>query len=352
MPDDEKTEVTEQIDDNPKDEAAEFSSETEADELEDTGFEGLDKSEETDKTDATDAAKKAADEADKAESDKAEPDDKKDETDKSDEADEEEEPGEDDEDVTRGKEILEAEEKAEADKKAASEAEKVQKEEDGAYSPFTESWGDEQIKFFSGVIPPNLFPDTALMRDKDGNVVKDAEGNDVSLDFKGVFENEPELPLMIVGIANNIIRQLIANGYLATTHDVAGVNESIDNRLFLRTLTNKTDGVPKAQEIYRDESFKKWMGEQPKEIQALMKSPDPYDHIRVFKRYLNSEKIAEAKDKVVKLDDKRKKSKETFDAVHKSTVKSKGKPGKSSLTPRDEEMEGFTSKDDDDDIPG
>uniref|UniRef100_A0A6H1ZLE8 Uncharacterized protein n=1 Tax=viral metagenome TaxID=1070528 RepID=A0A6H1ZLE8_9ZZZZ len=334
MPDDVTTEVTEQIE-TAGDESAAFSAEPESDVLEDTNLEGLDqpeKSAEPDKKDDTV-------DPDKADKDtKADPD--KDKAGKEKTGDEEEVETEEldaDEDVARGKEVLEAQEQADADAAAVAAAKKTEKIESGGYDPRNEVNGLEQIEFMKGAIPPGLFPDTVTL--KDGTV----------LDFKNIIDTDPEIPVMIATIANNIIKQMVVNKYLATHHDLDSFNESVDNRLFLRTITNKVDGVPKAREIYQDPKFKTWFGEQPKEIQALMKSPDPYDQIRVFKRYLNKSGLEKAGGKVAEIDGKRKKDKSTFDKIHKTTVKSKGKPSGSALNPREDELAGFTEKSKDDD---
>ena len=338
MPDDDvTTEVTEQIG-TESDEAAAFSVEPEGDAFEDTNLEGLDQPEkdaEPDKKDdVVDPDKAKKDEADKDAKDGLDKDDKDEKT-----GDEEVDTEEldTDEDVARGKEVLEAQEKADADVAAAAAAAKTERIESGGYSPYNEVNNPETIEFIKGVIPPGLFPDTVTL--KDGTV----------LDFKGVIENDPEIPVMIATIANNIIKQMVAGKFLATHDDLNGINETVDNRLFLRTVTNKNDGVPKARELYRDPKFQEWLGKEPKEVQALRNSPDPYDHIRVFKRYLNKSGLEAADKKVKEIDGKKKTGKEKFDAIHKTTVKSKGKPSGSALSPRDEEVAGFTEKSKDDD---
>uniref|UniRef100_A0A6H1ZLV8 Uncharacterized protein n=1 Tax=viral metagenome TaxID=1070528 RepID=A0A6H1ZLV8_9ZZZZ len=332
MPDDVTPEVTEQIG-TESDEAAAFSVEPEGDAFEDTNLEGLDQPEkEPDKKDDVVDHDKVKDEP-KAKEDAGTDPDKAKEID--------DDVAEDDEDVALGKEVLEAQEKADAEAAAAATAAKTEKIESGGYNPYNEVNSPETIEFIKGVIPPGLFPDTVEL--KDGTV----------LDFKSVMESDPEIPVMIATIANNIIKQMVVGKYLATHDDLAGINDAVDNRLFLRTVTNKVDGVPKAREIYKDPKFRPWLSEQPKEIQALMKSSDPDNHIRVLKRYLNKSGLEKASGKVVELDSKRKADKANFDKIHKTTVKSKGRPSGSALNPRDEVIAGFTEKSkDDDDILG
>ena len=338
MPDDVITEVTEQavetpVPDLPADEAAGFASKKDDDV--DENIEGLDQPEVVPEKKPAKRAKKAA-KAPEVIPEVVETPVEEAETEEPEEEVETETNEETDEDITRGKELVAEQEKAEVDRKATEEAQRVEKVEAGGYNPFDERQNAEGIEFFKGVIPKGLFPDTVTL--KDGT----------ELDFKSVLENDPEIPVMATIIANNLIRQMIANKFLVTHADIAGMNDNIDNRLFVRTVTNRADGVPSAQKIYNDPAFKKWSGEQPKEIQALMKSSDPYDHIRVFKRYLGKAGLEAAGKKVVDLDEKRRTAKGNIDAVLKNTIRSKSaKPKGTTLSPREEEAEGFSSKDDD-----
>jgi len=340
MPDDVKPEVTEQIG-TESDETAAFSVEPEGDALEDTNLEGLDQSEKKD--DVVDPDKVKKDDPDKAKAELKAKEAAEADLDKTEKpGDEEDETETDaDEDVARGKEVLDAQAKEAEEAAAADAAVRAKKVDTGAYRAREMQYGDDAVEFFKGVMPPKLMPDTVTL--KDGTV----------LDFKGVYDNDPEIPIMIAAIAKNLVDQMIDNKYLATNKDLDGINSALDNRLFLRTITNKIDGVPKAQEVYRDPKFRTWFGEQSKEIQALMRSPDPYDQIRVFKRYLNKSGLEKAGENVAGIDGKRKADKAAFDKIHKTTIKSKGRPSGSALDPRDEVIAGFTEKTkDDDDILG
>lgn len=329
MPEDTTEEVSEQEGlekpDIPADETAAFVSEEDIDD----GIEGLEQPEEKVDTDKKDDPDKKVDEK------PGELDKEGDEVD----ADKGDEDDELDEDITRGKELLVEQEKAEADQKALDQANRQTRADAGAYDPLTEKHDAKSIEFFKSVIPENLLPETVTLEDG------------TELDFGDVIKDTPEIPVMISIIANNIVRQMIANKYLATTEDIAGLDNNFNNRLFLRTVTNKQDGVPDAKKIYNSPEFKKWVPEQSKEVQALFKSSNPNDHIRGYKRFLNKSGIEDAKKKIDEIDSKRKKGKEKFDGIHKTTIKSKkGKPGKSSLDPRDEVLAGFNEKDDDDDF--
>jgi len=309
--------------DIPADEAAGFASDVD-DDLED-GLEGLDQEEPILLEDKVEKA-----EAEKPDDKVEKPDDKVAEGLGEDE--------EDDEDTIRGKELVAEQEKEETDKKVAEDAEKVQRREEGAYNPFAEQHDAKSLSFFRGIIPPNLLPDIVTLEDG------------TELNFKSVLETDPEIPVMITTIANNLIRQLVANKYLATNLDIAGLGEDFDDKLFMRTLTNKHDGVKDAKKIYNSEDFKKWLPEQPKEIQALLKSKDPDDHARLYKRFLGKSGLDTAKEEIAEKDAAKKAKKEKFDAIHKMTVKSKPKPKAGAVTDREEERAGFESKDDDDDF--
>ena len=248
----------------------------------------------------------------------------------------------DDDDIKRGREIISENEKAEtaaASQKQAAATDTAQSQQAPAYDPLTEQHDAKSIDFFKGVIPKGLFPKEPITL---------ADGTE--LDFNSVIENEPEIPVMVAIIANNIVKQMVKNGYLATTDSTTSIRSEVDNKLFVRTLTNKVDGVPNARQIYADPKFKEWFGKEPKEVQALLRSEDPYDHIRVFKRFINKSGKDAADSKVVAIDKKRAEMKANFDGLHKTTVRSKGKPKGSAMTPREEELEGFSSKDEDDDF--
>ena len=328
MPDDDTAteqteEIVEEVPDNPADEAAGFADEK--DDIED-GLEGLEQPEDDDDN--------AAEEEDvDTEEDDTEEEEDSDEED----ADAETEEEDDDEDIKRGKELQAEQDKADREQKKAEDAEKRRKADTGAYDPFTETNDAARIEFFNGVIPKNLLPDKATL--KDGT----------ELDFEAVYKNEPEIPVMITTYVNNLVNQMIANNYLATMADIKEVNTGIDNRLFKRTVMNPNYGVPNADKIYQGDDFKAWFPKQPEEIKALLKSFDPYDHIRVYKRFMNQSGLDDAKEKVTSLDKKRATKKKKFDAVHKTTARRKAAERKTVVDRDMEEQEGFDSKEDDDD---
>uniref|UniRef100_A0A6M3XTL2 Uncharacterized protein n=1 Tax=viral metagenome TaxID=1070528 RepID=A0A6M3XTL2_9ZZZZ len=322
MPDDEK--ITEQ-DDLEKDEALAFNSD-DADE----STEGLDVENEFELED------KKPEEPGK----KPEPDDKENELVKK-PGDAEEDDGEvedEDEDLERGKEILAEQERAEKERIQREATQRQHRQETGAYNPRAEVNTPESIEFFKNVVPQNLFPETVTL--KDGT----------ELDFASVINHEPELPVMMAVIANNIVRQMIHSGFLSTRTDIDVLDRRVQDRLFARTVTNKQDGVPEAAKIYHDPEFKKWFDKEPKEIQALQGSDDPYDHIKLFNRYLNKSGLEAAGKKVADLDEKRKAKKKSFDAIHKTTVRNKKASPGSMVDPMEEMREGFESEDDDDDL--
>ena len=326
MPDDEKIteqeETVEETPDTPADEALAFESDDDDKDNKEPGLEGLEKPDETP-------------EEDKKPDEKPEEDSDEESSEEESEEESEEDP---DEDAKRGKDLIADEEKAAIEKKETEEAEKKTTQDGDVYSPRTTAKTAEQVEFFSGVIPKGFFPETVEL--KDGTL----------LDFGQTAKDQPEIPIMAAAIAHNIVEQMIESGNLMTNHDVEKIMEDMDNRFFLSTVTNTYDGVPKAQEIFKSSEFEAWVDKQSKEIQVLKRSNDPYDHIRLFKRYLKKEGLDDAKGKIIEIDDKRKNSKKKFDSIHKTTVKSKGKVKGSSMTARELEEDGFNSKDDDDDL--
>lgn len=307
------TVITEQTE---VDEATAFSGES-TDILEDDGLEQETK-EETPKEE-----KKDEESEDEAEEEELE--------EKDEESDEEE--SEEDADVKRGKEIIDKEAKAQAELEAAEKAEKEKKVENPT-PPSARKLDARTVEWYKSVIPPNFLPENVTL--SDGSV----------LDFSSL----PEVPVAAAAVAHNIVSQMIHNGYLMTSSDFNKLTTNMNYRFFMASLTNSYDGIPNVQEIASSEGFKKWLPEQPKEIQALQRSMDYKDHVKLFKRYLNDAGIKEAKGKIDKIDETRKEKKKQFDGIHKTTVKSKGKAKASSVSPREEELEGFTSKDNDDDF--
>lgn len=312
------------------DEAAAFGGES-TNILEDDGL-NLTEKKEDDSPDDKKPDKKDDKAAAKEESDDKTDEESEEETEEKDEESEEDETEEDD-DVKRGKEILDKETKAQAEKEAAERAVKEQRVPNPS-PPSERKLDGKTIEWYKSVIPPNFLPENVTLAD--GSV----------LDFASM----PEVPVAAAAIAHNIVSQMIHNGYLMTATNFENLSNSVNQRLFMNSLTNTYDGVPKAAEIAASDGFKKWFTEQSKEIQALQRSGDYRDHAKLFKRYLNASGIEKAKEKVNEIDDKRKEKKKQFDDIHKTTVKSKGKPKASSVTPREEELEGFTSKDNDDDF--
>ncbi len=236
-----------------------------------------------------------------------------------------------DEDIIRGQELLDSAEKEGV--KAKEEAkEEPPPPEDVEYLPSQHSNTAENMEFFTTAVPKKLLPEEPITL-KDGT----------ELDFGYYQKENPEFAPGVAAITKNIIDQMIANGALVG----ADVYEHVDNQLFFRTVAKS---VKNHHEVYASENFKKWLPDQPEAIQALMKSKDPEDTVRVFSRFLNKEGLKEAKEKVVDIDKKRAAKKEKFDALHKSTVKSKRASKKSAVSNEALEEEGFTSTEDDDDF--
>ena len=323
MPDDEIiTEQENDVDETPTDEESAFNEESKSDELEDQGL--LDPDE-----DAGDKNEDTSDD-DSEEDEESEDDDQ--------ESDEEEE--EEDEDLARGKELLEDEEKKQKEHDDLMKELQGDEDDDAVVHPLDKSFNEKDIGFIaSEAIPKGLLPDKVELTDG------------TMLDFKGFTQANPEVPVMIAAYAHNIVEQMIANGVIMTEQNMSNLSNTLNNKLFINSLTNSADGVPNAQEIYKSEDFQKWFKAQDDSIKVLMRSADYKDHARVFKRYLKQSNLKDADKKIKEIDDKQKKAKKAHDDIHKTTVKNKRAKAKaSSLSPREEETEGFNSDDDDDDF--
>ena len=247
-----------------------------------------------------------------------------------------------DEDILRGREILKEEESPEKEETLEEEEKPEEKREiqEASDNPAFSVGDEKMVKFFSGIIPEKLIPDKA------------ASHSGVDLDFKDYMETNPEAAPMMAIIADNLIRQLIHSGYLMTSEaakkEIEEIRGETDQKFFDRSLTN---AVPKAKEIESGDDYKKWIANQPKEIQALDKSNDPEDKIRALKRFLDSEGLEDAKAKKKDLAEKRAKAKEKTDAILKTTIRGKKRQTPASaMSPEEEEDAGFFSKDDDDEI--
>lgn len=270
--------------------------------------------------------------------DKVKPDEKKEEPEKKPVEGETED--EEDEDVKRGKELIEAKAKADEEAQVKLDEEKAtaKTEKEGTYSPYTSKATPEDLQRYSTALPEGFLPDGMTL--ENGEV----------LDFKTYREDNPELVPMTIATVVNVVEQLLAAGHLVDAKSAKSklddVYTSIDNQLFMRTVTNARHGVPKAREIHGSDEFQAWLKEQPPEIQALDSSSDADDHIRMLKRYLNKSGLEDAKKKTQEIDKKRAKKKKKVDGILKTTPKSKQtKPGVSSVSGDDEEREAFESED-------
>lgn len=260
----------------------------------------------------------------------------------------------DDEDLQRGKEILEERKQAieaeEAAKKEAQAQEAAQKagsdqtqgQDDGldVKTILNESFDDRVIKdFILPSLPKNLFPTEPIVMD-DGT----------ALDFQAVINDIPELPAMIMMVANNMVRQMAATGYLVQgdkfQRQVQEYDQTVNDRLWESTITHPEYGVPNAKQIVESEGFQKWYEKQPDAIAALFASNNPYDRIKGLKRYVNQGVLGEASRKKQDADAKRKANKAVFDAVYKPSKRAaSSRPGKSAMSPQDEELAAFMSDD-------
>ena len=253
---------------------------------------------------------------------------------------------EDDDDIKRGRELLAAQKKAKEEQEAAkppvdeSKMTPQQKREARISAVLNESFDKDTIeKVILPSIPKNILPKEPITL---------ADGT--TMDFGEVVKDYPEMPALVAIIANNIMRQMAATGYLVSGEqyqsDIQRFGKTIDSRQMERTITHPVYGVPNAKEIVRSADFAPWMEKQPDEIKALFSSPDPFDRIKILKRFVNKGVLGEAKQQKEQAELKRVAAKKNFDAIHK-TKKPVGsvKPTRSAMRPEDEEAEAFYSED-------
>lgn len=254
---------------------------------------------------------------------------------------EEEEEEAEDEDVLRGKEILESQRKSEEEKKRLEEEAQAKTEPEEKKYTF-DKYSDENLDILHGLIPPNLFPDTVKLPDG------------TELDYGDITGNFPALPSMIAGIANHVIRSMMETGYLVggeqLKNEISGTNQARDKSWFIRTVTHPVYGVQNAAEIVNSDDYKKWFPEQPEEIQALRNSGNPHDMVRLIKRFLGKEVLDGLAEAAGKKDEQRRNAKGQFEAVHKTTAKSSGKPSRKVKDSPADEAEAFDSDDDENDF--
>ena len=313
VPDDNKTEVTEQ-----------------SSELIDDGI-----------TEAMDAFNEADDSEEKSDDfEETEEESKKEVKEEVEEKTEDSEESEEvDEDEKRGQEIIDKEAQAEKDAKEAEEAERKRIEAEEAEREAKEtppSYSNEDIKVFHGVVPDARFPEIALI-------------GDVEYPLREYVTENPEIKTVSTIVSKMVVDTLINNKYIPSFQvmqaEIASLREEIGNQRFLDKVTSE---VPKAVEIRNSKDFQGWEKKQPEKVQALIRSTDPMDHVRLFKRFLNAQGLDAAGKKVTEIDRKRADAKAKADAIYKTTVRSKtqAKPGLKTLSPEDEARAGFEEDDD------
>ncbi len=241
---------------------------------------------------------------------------------------------ESDEDLKRGKEILDAK-KAEEEQRAQSDTEEKQPDEPEDLRK--ESFTADTVTKIAEYVPKNLLPESVKLPDG------------TELDFKTVMADYPEIPHIVAAYANNIIRQMVNNGFLVSGNRLQDFDKTIDRRSFIRTVTHPQYGVPQADKIVKSDEYKAWVEKQPPEIQVLRESGNPFDMIRVLKRFQGQGILGDAKADAEKADKQRQEKKAAFDSAHKTTKKNKGTPSKpktEAVDSKAEEMEAFLSDDD------
>lgn len=340
MPDDEKTEVTEQTETEVviPDEVTETSGENAKEAL--AGFnddeEGDKKSEpkeEVEKLEEKEPAEKSEEKPEvTAEAEK--------ETEGGKESEAEEEV---DEDEVQGKQIIEDEEKREKEALKADEAEqeKLEKEETAkqdAKAP--EEYSAEDMNLFHNVIPDAVFPEKVKI-------------GETEFFLKDYVADNPEVKTVASIVSKGVVDALIRSEYLpsfqAMEEKIFELEKKISDAQFKDKITDPHHGVPKAIENYNSDKFKEWHDKQSEGIQALFRSNKPADHIKGHRRFLKAAGLEKADKTVADLDKKRQENKAKADSIYKTTSRSKAKAKVSKekgSSPLEQERDGFNSSDD------
>ena len=250
---------------------------------------------------------------------------------------------EEDEDLKRGQEILdhEAKRKEEEDKFEAEQA-RLEAEEAERRKPDVAPYTVDDIRVFKNVVPDAIFPDEI-----------EVDGNNINL--KEFLEDTPEVKTISAIVAKNIVDTLLKNNYIPHYSVMEQkINEAEDRllyKMFVDRITDRTHGVPEAIEIVNSKEFKTWLDKQDAKIQALRRSGEEKDHIKMLKRFLKDAGLAKADEKVTNLDKKRSDKKKAVDAVYTTTARSKKSAVPSASigqSARDEALAGFNEPDDED----
>uniref|UniRef100_A0A6H1ZLD0 Uncharacterized protein n=1 Tax=viral metagenome TaxID=1070528 RepID=A0A6H1ZLD0_9ZZZZ len=252
------------------------------------------------------------------------------------ETDELKEPDEEDVDEKRGQEILDHEVEIKREKsEAEAEQTRLDAEEAEKRGTGIAPYSVDDIRVFRNVVPDSIFPDAI-----------EVDGEEV--DLKTYLDDNPEIKTISSIVAKNIIDTLLKNKYLASPDDLSALRHEITNQRFMDRVTDRTHGVQNAVEIYNSKEFKEWLPKQTDKIQALLRSNEEKDHIRIFKRYLKDSGLAKADEKIANLDKKRADKKKAVDAVYTTTVRSKKlaiPKVVSGQSARDEALAGFNESD-------
>jgi hypothetical protein len=149
-------------------------------------------------------------------------------------------------------------------------------------------------------------------------------GND-EFDFKSLREDMPEMAayVKVMGgqIAQRMIMGAIQQGHLVTGQHIEELRAELSDLRFWSDVADA--GHSDGRKLARSSEFNEWLGKQSKGIQKLAKAcTGPDDAAAILDAY----KESLAKRKVKEHDDKQRKAKSGFDALHMHTTRPKPAP--------------------------
>ena len=153
---------------------------------------------------------------------------------------------------------------------------------------------------------------------------------------KAYLQEFPEVEKIIEKRAKQIVNDLVNQGALVTPDQVAPVSETLVGTVTMLAQlyfqNELLERMPDALKIARSKDYQEWINKQSPAIQALNRSLNPEDALKVLNYY----KEDMAKKRVEKHDAEAKKKAEKINKVLSYTARSKPKKSKTVVEPEDE----------------
>lgn len=153
---------------------------------------------------------------------------------------------------------------------------------------------------------------------------------------KAYLQEFPEVEKIVEKRAKQIVSDLVNQGALVTPDQIAPVSETLVGTVTMLAQlyfqNELLERMPDALKIARSKDYQEWINKQSPAIQALNRSLNPEDALKVLNYY----KEDMAKKRVEKHDAEAKKKAEKVNRVLSYTARSKPKKSKTVVEPEDE----------------